>query len=542
MLKTHKLQVQYFFLVIVAFLSLIFTRSASAGSFCNCPSGPHGSYGFEAFVIRVLEWNNGIPVSWADNSINPPQCTQPINSLGSTTYAACPKADMTVEHVDSCSTTNYRLNFLVDWAAWRPLIHDYTCDFDSVTLQLKNIPAGYRCVSADVGNIGNIPMTTDCFVTVPNGWGSHWVTFWIARNSSTVQGLKHKMPGRVTTSEPVRSQIITMDGTTSTGSQPFYFYDVPQGNHTFEASLPAVNYSVGYTACPDNTTCHNSIPITMSNIASLTTGAGGYTDLHWYYWEYGGWYRVRDGSLNYQGNLSNYIPPTVVPYDSFDTADTFLMNSATSRPNSSGVVLAAASIDVGPNAQLSNRGWGRDAYTVNKGYLSNISSFVEYARAKKDVVVISDINNVESDRINVIEGNVTISSNNFMAGKRNIVLIATGDVTIANIPGNIFNTPASRVSLAIISPQRIIFGPTITDASGIFIANEIDLAGGVTSSVTPLKIAGNVISNTQITQKRRRPDSEFQQASFYVIFQPNMYVDLLPYLSTIEVEGRQLDQ
>lgn len=78
--------------------------------------------------------------------------------------------------------------------------------------------------------------------------------------------------------------------------------------------------------------------------------------------------------------------------------------------------------------------------------------------------------------------------------------------------------------------------------NGVFVANEFDLANGVPTSQTPLKIAGNIISRREISDtKRRRPDAQYEQPSLFISFEPKYYIDLIPLLSTIEQVGRQVE-
>gem|GEM_PF-2953285 len=353
---------------------------------------------------------------------------------------------------------------------------------------------------------------------------------------SRITGYKVKMPGNINVA-PAASQTITLDGISTQTSNPYSFNPVTPGLHTVTASIPAVNYSVGYSFCYNATNCHSS-GITQGSTVAVNTPAGGFTDLWWHYWEYTGWYRLRGASFNSQSSITNYIPPVVASYDDYDPLDQYLSVS-TAGQQAAGIVLSQEGIDVGPNAQVSSTNWKRTGYTAEKRYLQNIPSFIEYARARKDIAIVTSLAQVESNRVSIYQGNLAISDNAFLTGKTNIVLIVEGDVTI-NVAGGILNNPLSRTSFALISTGAIKVNPAMTEIGGIFIANTIDFADGVATSATPLKVAGNVISNTPVGIKRYRPVPEYQRASLYVAAVPQMYVDLLPYLSTIIQEGRQI--
>jgi len=95
----------------------------------------------------------------------------------------------------------------------------------------------------------------------------------------TIQGYKGLTPG-FQTIEPASSQTVTL-GTTSRTSNPYTFTNVNSGNRTVSVSVPE-DYSVGYTACTNSTTCHEG-EITSGLSWTGNCPAGGYVDLWWHY-------------------------------------------------------------------------------------------------------------------------------------------------------------------------------------------------------------------------------------------------------------------
>jgi len=387
------------------------------------------------------------------------------------------------------------------------------------------------------------------------GSDSRWryiINVQMVLSTTDIQGIKVKMPGNYTNPSTDNQTVTLANGATTiatTTANPFYFLDLdPQPTYTVSVAQPAVNYSVGYTYCYNATNCHGS-GVTMGNSVNVNSPPGGYTDLWWHYWEYVGWYRLKQASFTKQGAIQNFIPPNVQPYDGFDTDQEYLNIRQAAESDGIGLVTSGGGIDLGPGdgvivPQVSQKNWSKLTYTANKGYLSNLSSFLSYARARKEIKVISNLSQAESGKVNILQGNATwqnnVNANKINPSQDNLVLIVQGNLTIESAPASNFNN--ARRSWAIMATGQINVNPSITEMNGVFIANNYDLAYGVASSTIPLKVVGNLISNTPLTNiKRYRPVADYQRASLYVVFYPEYYYDLVPYLSTITQEGRQLE-
>ena len=135
---------------------------------------------------------------------------------------------------------------------------------------------------------------------------------------------------------------------------------------------------------------------------------------------------------------------------------------------------------------------------------------------------------------------MTISNpSDINASHTHFILFVKGNVTFGDIPSGKFNT--SRKSMAIISTGQMNIHSNMTEMNGIFIADSFDLAyDTATYSTHELKMTGNLISHMPITDFKRKRDNN-KQASLYVVFLPQMYLDLIPRLSTIVQEGRQIN-
>jgi len=99
----------------------------------------------------------------------------------------------------------------------------------------------------------------------------------------TFQGFKLLMPGNQNTT-PASTQTVTVSGWGSTTNQP-YVVGVSAGTRTVSVSVPA-GYTVGYTACTNDTSCHGNTP-TMGSSWTGDCPANGYVDLYWHYYQVG---------------------------------------------------------------------------------------------------------------------------------------------------------------------------------------------------------------------------------------------------------------
>ena len=436
----------------------------------------------------------------------------------------------------------------------------YRCRGGTVDIAIVP-PPDYECVNWNYLGISNgfgNPVNnnygtgTGCRITVPYPAGD-WDRQIVANVRplrTSIWGLKLKMPNNYTHSSTDGQTVTLANGATTlatTTTNPYYFSDIDsRPTYTVSVTQPAVNYSVGYSHCFNQVApgCPHT-PITLGNSFTFNSPPGGYTDLWWHYWEYVGWYRLKQASFTKQGGaLVNFIPPNVVPYDGYDTDEELLNIKPAAEPDGIGLITSTNAIDIGPipiAGKVSNKNWAKTNYVANKGYLSNLSSFLAYARARKEIKVITDINDLESNKINIFQGNLTLQNNTINPSRDNMVLIIQGNLTIESAPGGNFNQ--ARRSWGFMTTGSIRIHSSIQELNGIFIANSYDLAyDTATSSTTPLKVVGNLISNTPLTNiKRYRPIADYQRASLYIVFFPEYYYDLVPHLSTITQEGRQLE-
>ena len=255
------------------------------------------------------------------------------------------------------------------------------------------------------------------------------------------------------------------------------------------------------------------------------------------------WYKLANASFHKKGLFNFTLPNTIETFDdSDDTTDAYPIIG-----NAGVVTTDAASITVAsPYGTASEDAWQRTQVTDRDNYLGNLNNFIEYARDRKQIVTITNVNQMQSNRINLIVGNTLIGPfNQYNDNVTNAVLIVQGDLnitpeTIGFQTLNPFYNP-----VAFMATGNINIHSEYRELNGIFIANSFDFASNFVApnkSPMELKIKGNIISRLELNENsiKRKRTNPFQP-SMFVVFDPWMYYELLPHLSTITQEGRQVE-
>ncbi|MBP7967290.1 hypothetical protein KAZ66_03375, partial [Candidatus Woesebacteria bacterium] len=164
-----------------------------------------------------------------------------------------------------------------------------------------------------------------------------------------------------------------------------------------------------------------------------------------------------------------------------------------------------------------------------------------------NVQIITQPSQVQSDSINIIKANTTFNNQNanrIPNNARNYILIIQGDLTLADMPGNgdIFNQ--QKRSTAIIATGAMNVHSDFVELNGIFMARNIDLGYNPPTSGTmhpkPLKISGNIITSQPVNNIKRNRTDDDTKPTLFIVFKPQMYMDLLPSLSLILRESSQV--
>ena len=240
----------------------------------------------------------------------------------------------------------------------------------------------------------------------------------------------------------------------------------------------------------------------------------------------GAWIKLKDSSFNSTNSLTSKIPYVPAPFDSYDDDD----QSPYFIIGSSGLV-GAPVINLGLNASAKTGNPEWKATNLNTSYKMTPALFYSYIKARKEYKKINSLNEITADGIYYYQGTnpLTINSTPTEFNSFKIVLISPGTVNInSDLNG------ANLKSIAIIA-DTINFSSSTSQENGIFIANTITTGN---NNILGLKINGNLIAQSVFTRERGWAD--LNRPSVFIVFKPNLYIDLLPYLSTANYEWRQL--
>jgi len=238
------------------------------------------------------------------------------------------------------------------------------------------------------------------------------------------------------------------------------------------------------------------------------------------------WIKIRDSSFYSPASLTNIIPLSITAYDSDDDAAQryFIMTGSGSDPG----LVSNSSTDTG-TADVSSRKWKTD-YTQRVALAPGL--FTQYIKSRKDYHTISDLSLINEDGVYVWQVGIPFPEITSVPAKFNSynVLLIVSDTVSINMDN--FNPTKSIAIMA----STIDFSSTVSQATGIFIANDVSL--GITDD-KGLKINGNlIVTQTGFTNSRQW--SDMSKPSLFIVFKPSIYIDLLPYLSTASYQWSQI--
>ena len=309
---------------------------------------------------------------------------------------------------------------------------------------------------------------------------------------------------------------------TTTGTHNFNFTPTSIGNYILygraDSTYPAT--CIGYQPCvgsPPNYLCagpNSSLSVAVQNP--------------------GPWYKLKDASLNKIGDHNISVVQNIKQFDTID--DNTTRRVIISTPNSNpGLIITTSNYNPGPSYNPipgNTNNVSTDKYTQNYSFNNQwINNFYQYVTSRKSVKKITNINEITSNGLYYINSdNLSIST----AANYNFVLIIRNNNNsgYGNLTINTNNFNSAEKSIFFIA-NNITFGNGVQIAKGIFIAaNQISYLNS-----DGLKIVGNLVSQKAITLKSR---SDNTYPSLFIVFKPQMYLDLLPYLSIAKYDWRQL--
>ncbi|MFH0772789.1 MAG: hypothetical protein V1922_00565 [bacterium] len=248
-----------------------------------------------------------------------------------------------------------------------------------------------------------------------------------------------------------------------------------------------------------------------------------------------GWFKLSQTSyISRQSGRQNFIPNYIQKYDTDDATTNHNLMIGRSSVGSSGLLLQNGPLDPGANGYTngtvtySSNNW----YTNNYATTNNISysNYIEYIKSRKDYKTITALSEINTSGIYSIATNITLDQNNFDG--KNVVLVVANNMT-ASINTNF--KPPNNGSVAVLA-GKIEIDPAVTEINAILIGQSVTMG----SSVNPIKIVGNLIDEEEagVTVERARNDGS--RPSLFVVFDPQTYLNLLPYLSTSTYDWKQI--
>jgi hypothetical protein len=237
------------------------------------------------------------------------------------------------------------------------------------------------------------------------------------------------------------------------------------------------------------------------------------------------WVKLKNTSFYTSRSLAQSIPASPIAYDADDDGSPyFIISSSGSDPG----LVAASYINLG-TASVSAKGW--KTTEPQNPFTFTPSQFLAYLKARTALKTITDINNISSinsDTV-VFNGNLTIDSTNIsLFNSKKLVLLVSGNLNI-----NVNFAPSSS-SIALLSTGTITISPTVSQVNAILIGQNVDLG---TTSDQGLKIIGNLVAIESLTNNRRWSTSS--KPAVFVVFDKNLYLDLLPHLAVVKYSWRE---
>lgn len=249
------------------------------------------------------------------------------------------------------------------------------------------------------------------------------------------------------------------------------------------------------------------------------------------------WFKLKNTSFSRVGNLINKIPAVPQSFDSDDPAPVERVLELNQLPLPPGQatagIVSAGSITLSDNTpypKTSTNDWKITSYNPSAGF--SVANFVSYVKSRKEYTKINNLSEITASKtLYLLETTPPPITSGAVANDQ-YVLIVNGNLTIDT---NQYNPLAKKIAF-VVTGTLTITGAT-SDIRGLFIANKIVLGTG-----GKLKVTGNLISETPIDISPRTNNTggvNFAPVLF-VKFDSTYYTSLLPYLSTATYEWRQL--
>jgi hypothetical protein len=300
------------------------------------------------------------------------------------------------------------------------------------------------------------------------------------------------------------------------GIYTFNWTPTEPGTYTIYTRADSASAScIGFNTCigsPPNYSCvgpNTSLTITVNNL--------------------GPWFKLKNTAFYKIGNFTNGAVTNVKKFSDSDPDDTTQRYTII---GDAGNVLIGGNYNPQPPynpLSLSANNWKTTGYSPSQILLSN---FISYIKSRKEYSQIASLNNLVTNKINLVSGNQTID-NSILSKAPFVLIVENGDITISADFNN--TAPIKPVALVVVSSgKKIIFGNNLNYANGLFISDGVDIG----TATTGLKIKGNLISKNPVSLTRNLTDNS--RPSLFVVFEPTIYLGLLDKLSISKYDWKQL--
>jgi len=287
----------------------------------------------------------------------------------------------------------------------------------------------------------------------------------------------------------------------------------PSPDPDFETSFSIPNDGETYSICIES--------IDRAGNISIGDGIGGATPVVVFI---GSWFKLKDASFNSIIGRSINLPLVPVAYDADDTTDTNLIIK------SGGVVLSPSTYTI-TGWQYSESDWNNQDYEYKNTF--SPKKYKDYVLSSREYNEITDLSEIEQNKINYYVGDADAS--NIDVADAPFILLVDGDITFDTN----FNDDPDNNSIALIATENINIKNDIISIGAIIAADNINISHGGDSNI-PLKITGNVISTNRIDTSTRERTDDRTRPSFFVVFSPKMYIELIDHLSRATYDWKQL--
>lgn len=190
-------------------------------------------------------------------------------------------------------------------------------------------------------------------------------------------------------------------------------------------------------------------------------------------------------------------------------------------------------------ADISTKGWVKEDYTSR--YYDGRDLFFSYTKARREAIRIASVSEISQDGVyllvdqaDTLQSFVLDAGSAAFFGEYDVVLYVDALTVSVDVfdPVSGGGDPASTLFFA----NSIDFASTASYVRGIFVTQTASIVEKNPPDTQGLKIVGNFVVYEDFLNARVMSDNSYP--SLFVVFDPTLYVNLLPWISTQQYEWR----